>query len=30
VLVKLNSISNPVLSDYAKNVKMINVDGEEP
>ena len=29
VLVKLNSISNPVLSDYAKNVKMINVDEEE-
>jgi two-component system cell cycle response regulator len=29
VLVKLNSISNPVLADYAKNVKMINVDGEE-
>ena len=28
VLVKLNSISNPVLSDYAKNVKMINVDEE--
>jgi two-component system cell cycle response regulator len=29
VLKKLNSITNPVLSDYTKSVKMINVDGEE-
>ena len=26
---KLNSISNPILSDYAKNVKMIQVDEEK-
>lgn len=26
---KLNSISNPILSDYAKNVKMVQVDGEK-
>jgi DNA-binding response OmpR family regulator len=29
VLNKLNSISNPVLSDYTKSVKMIKVDGEQ-
>jgi two-component system cell cycle response regulator len=29
VLNKLNSISNPELSDYAKDVKMIKVEGEE-
>ena len=29
VLNKLNSISNPELSDYAKDVKMIRVEGEE-
>jgi two-component system cell cycle response regulator len=29
VLNKLNSITNPELSDYAKDVKMIRVEGEE-
>jgi two-component system cell cycle response regulator len=29
VLNKLNSITHPVLSDYTKNIKMINVDEEE-
>jgi len=29
VLTKLNSISNPILSEYAKDVKMIKVDDEE-
>jgi two-component system cell cycle response regulator len=29
VLGKLNSISRPILSDYAKNVKMIRVDETE-
>lgn len=29
VLSKLNSITNPKLSDYAKDVKMVNVEGEK-
>jgi len=29
VLSKLNSITNPKLSDYAKDVKMVKVEGEE-
>jgi len=29
VLNKLNSIKDPILSDYTKNIKMINVDEEE-